>query len=80
MVHKNRSSRKSCPVMDVSPLRNSLTVSANKYELSSSPRIGFTLEVPTRHVAQATSPSSGVWHYNEMVKNNREKFNSLHFC
>ncbi|XP_059221911.1 uncharacterized protein LOC131993979 [Stomoxys calcitrans] len=79
MVHKNRSSRKSCPVKDVSPLRNSLTVSANKYELSSSPRIGYALEVPSRNVVQATSPLSA-WHYNNMVKNNREQFNSLHFC
>ncbi|XP_023297601.1 uncharacterized protein LOC111680200 [Lucilia cuprina] len=79
MVHKNRSSRKSCPVMDVSPLRHSLTASVNKYELSSSPRIGYKLEVPTRPLGSSGS-SSNQWHYNNMIMNNRQEFNNLHFC
>ncbi|XP_061392019.1 uncharacterized protein LOC133327517 [Musca vetustissima] len=79
MVHKTRSSRKSCPVMDVSPLRNTLPIAANKYELSSSPRIGYALEVPTRPVGSSAN-SSNAWYFNDMVKNNRQQFNSLHFC
>ncbi|XP_061392020.1 uncharacterized protein LOC133327518 [Musca vetustissima] len=78
MVHKNRSSRKSCPVIDVSPLRNSLSASANKHDLSTSPRIGYTLDVPNRPIGSTSS--SNLWYYNDMIKNNREQFNSLHFC
>lgn len=79
MVHKNRSSRKSYPVVDVSPLRNRLSVTANKYEMSSSPRIGYKLEVPSRPL-DSSSPSCNQWHYNNMIKNNREQFNNMHFC
>lgn len=81
MVHTG-SARKSRPVMDVSPLRTSLTVSSvNKYELSSSPRIGYKLEVPSRPLgSNTTGSSSNQWYFNNMINNNRQEFNNLHFC
>lgn len=79
MVNKNRSSRKTCPIVDVSPLRNRLTVSANKYEISSSPRIGYKLELP-RQPLDTGSSAFNQWHYNNMIKTNRGQFNNLHFC
>ncbi|KAI9586526.1 hypothetical protein GQX74_002373 [Glossina fuscipes] len=74
----NRKSTKSLAVKDVSPLRNTPTVPANKYELSSSPQIGYKLEVPVRAIVGEATTNK--WFWNDMMKENREHFNNLHFC
>lgn len=80
MVHSHRSTPKSGTVIDVSSLRHTLTAPANKSELSSSPRAGFTLEVPTCLSAKVDNAPPNPWHYNNMINKNRDEFNNLHFC
>uniref|UniRef100_A0A1B0G0A5 Reverse transcriptase Ty1/copia-type domain-containing protein n=1 Tax=Glossina morsitans morsitans TaxID=37546 RepID=A0A1B0G0A5_GLOMM len=66
MVHSNRKSTKSLAVKDVSPLRNTTTAPANKYELSSSPQIGYKLEVPVRAIVGEATTNK--WFWNDMMK------------
>jgi len=89
MVYQNRKTVKTTVPKDVSPMRN---MNGSKHVLSSSPAdsyLGSKLNLPSGSSSSSTSSSSSsnanggsnsVWHYNNMITNNRDKFNSLHFC
>ncbi|XP_011183532.1 uncharacterized protein LOC105212890 [Zeugodacus cucurbitae] len=81
MVQKHRSASKATLAKDVSPMRN---MTINKHALASSPAssmaqsFGGRLCVPTATTSSYSSADK--WKYNNMVNNQREQFNSLHFC
>ncbi|XP_039950664.1 uncharacterized protein LOC120768166 [Bactrocera tryoni] len=81
MVQKHRSVSKATLAKDVSPMRN---MTINKQALASSPANGMSqsfggrLCVPS--AASSSCNSADKWKYNNMVNNQREQFNSLHFC
>ena len=81
MVHQHRQAKKATIAKDVSPMRN---MAINKYTLSSSPADAFglgamSLAVP-KVTAGAVASNANQWKYNDMINNNRDQFNSLHFC
>jgi len=79
MVQKHRCAHKATIAKDVSPMRN---MAINKYALSSSPKdtLGFMtgsrLSVP---LAASAAPADK-WKYNNMINQQRDQFNSMHFC
>ncbi|XP_022232731.2 uncharacterized protein LOC111081095 [Drosophila obscura] len=85
MVHQTRTPSKAIPAKHLSPMRNVDSL-GGKYATSSSPADSFLrnnnngsrLTVhssPSGHHAQAAA-----FKYNNMVSNDREQFNALHFC
>lgn len=81
MVQKHRSASKTAIAKDMSPMRDMTT---NKQVLASSTASNMALSFGGRLcVPSATSSScssADKWKYNNMVNNQREQFNSLHFC
>ncbi|XP_017466684.1 PREDICTED: uncharacterized protein LOC108359360 [Rhagoletis zephyria] len=75
MVQKHRSASKATLAKDVSPMR---VMAVNKKALASSPATNTAarLSLPT---AAASSKNADKWKYNNMVNNQRELFNNLHF-
>lgn len=80
MVHQNRTPSKAIPAKHLSPMRNDL-VASGKYAVSCSPV--DSLLHNTRLTVNSSSSGMGsqsAYKYNNMVSNNREQFNNLHFC
>ncbi|KAH8289939.1 hypothetical protein KR018_007182 [Drosophila ironensis] len=79
MVHHMRTSSKAIPAKHLSPMRP-VEGFGGKYAVSSSPADSFLRN--SRLTVQSSPPqqSSQAFKYNHMVSNNREQFNSLHFC
>ncbi|KAL7740980.1 hypothetical protein ACLKA6_013426 [Drosophila palustris] len=78
MVHQNRTVSKAIPAKHLSPMR-SMDLVAGKYAVSSSPVDSF-LRSNRLSVNTGSSSNAAAYKYNNMVTNNREQFNSLHFC
>ncbi|KAH8283181.1 hypothetical protein KR054_012640 [Drosophila jambulina] len=82
MVHQTRTPSKAIPAKHLSPMRPVEGLSGGKYAVSSSPADSFLRNNNSRLTVQSSSgyPQSTAFKYNQMVANNREQFNSLHFC
>ncbi|KAH8419281.1 hypothetical protein KR222_003822 [Zaprionus bogoriensis] len=80
MVHQNRTPSKAIPAKHLSPMRNA-DLLAGKYAVSSSP-VDSLLRNTRLTVSSSSSglASNSAYKYNNMVNNNREQFNNLHFC
>lgn len=81
MVHQNRTPSKAIPAKHLSPMRNTDMVSG-KYAVSSSPVDSFLRNnrLTVNSSGSGSSYNSAAYKYNNMVANNREQFNALHFC
>ncbi|XP_064546415.1 uncharacterized protein LOC135434010 [Drosophila montana] len=86
MVHQTRTASKAIPAKHLSPMR-STDMQLGKYAVSTSPADSFLRNTRLNVNAARTgngsgnSPAnSGAYKYNNMVNNNREQFNALHFC
>ncbi|XP_037708847.1 uncharacterized protein LOC119546555 [Drosophila subpulchrella] len=77
MVHQTRTPSKAVPAKHLSPMRT-VEGLGGKYAVSSSPADSFLRS--TRLTVQSNSRQSAAFKYNQMVTNNREQFNNLHFC
>ncbi|XP_017116489.1 uncharacterized protein LOC108138660 [Drosophila elegans] len=78
MVHQTRTPSKAIPAKHLSPMRT-VEGLGGKYAVSSSPADSFLRN--TRLTVQSSSQQqSAAFKYNQMVANNREQFNNLHFC
>ncbi|EDV54745.1 uncharacterized protein LOC6549238 [Drosophila erecta] len=77
MVHQTRTPSKAIPAKHLSPMR-AVEGLGGKYAVSSSPADSFLRN--TRLTAQSSAQQSAAFKYNQMVTQNREQFNSLHFC
>ncbi|XP_034125604.1 uncharacterized protein LOC117582130 [Drosophila guanche] len=81
MVHQTRTPSKAIPAKHLSPMRNVDTL-GGKYAVSSSPADSFlrhnSSSSSSRLTVHQTSPAA--FKYNNLVNNNREQFNALHFC
>ncbi|XP_017052876.1 uncharacterized protein LOC108096040 [Drosophila ficusphila] len=77
MVHQVRTPSKAIPAKHLSPMRT-VEGSGGKYAVSSSPADSFLRN--TRLTVQSSSQNSAAFKYNQMITNNREQFNNLHFC
>ncbi|EDW28930.1 GL19441 [Drosophila persimilis] len=88
MVHQTRTPSKAIPAKHLSPMRNGDAL-GGKYAVSSSPADSFLrhnnnngsssrLTVHGGH--QAATAAAAAFKYNNMISNNREQFNALHFC
>ncbi|KAI8043738.1 uncharacterized protein LOC128262223 [Drosophila gunungcola] len=78
MVHQTRTPSKAIPAKHLSPMRT-VEGLGGKYAVSSSPADSFLRS--TRLTVQSSSQQqSAAFKYNQMVANNREQFNNLHFC
>ncbi|KAH8271954.1 hypothetical protein KR044_012397 [Drosophila immigrans] len=83
MVHQNRTPSKAIPAKHLSPMRSMDLVPGGKYAMSVSPADSFLRN--TRLTVNGSSSGSSsanatAYKYNNMVNNNREQFNALHFC
>ncbi|XP_030384507.1 uncharacterized protein LOC115631810 [Scaptodrosophila lebanonensis] len=81
MVHQDRTPSKAIPAKHLSPMRNAGP--SGKYAVSSSPTDSFLHS--SRLTANSNNNSnsslnSAAYKYNNMVNNNRDQFNALHFC
>ncbi|KAH8378118.1 hypothetical protein KR093_009385 [Drosophila rubida] len=77
MVHQIRTPSKAIPAKHLSPMRSM----DGKYAVSSSPADSFLRNSRlTVSSASTGSSQSNAFKYNNMVSNNREQFNALHFC
>ncbi|XP_034475184.1 uncharacterized protein LOC117782251 [Drosophila innubila] len=81
MVHQNRTVSKAIPAKHLSPMR-SMDLVAGKYAVSSSPVDSFlrSNRLTVNSSGSGNSSNSAAYKYNNMVTNNREQFNALHFC
>ncbi|XP_030557040.1 uncharacterized protein LOC115760018 [Drosophila novamexicana] len=84
MVHQTRTASKAIPAKHLSPMR-STDMQLGKYAVSTSPADSFLrntrLNVNTTGTGNGTgSANTAAYKYNNMVNNNREQFNALHFC
>ncbi|XP_016963189.1 uncharacterized protein LOC108033380 [Drosophila biarmipes] len=77
MVHQTRTPSKAIPAKHLSPMRT-VEGLGGKYAVSSSPADSFLQN--TRLTVQSASRQSAAFKYNQMVTNDREQFNNLHFC
>ncbi|XP_060657750.1 uncharacterized protein LOC132792402 [Drosophila nasuta] len=87
MVHQNRTPSKAIPAKHLSPMRSMDVVAGGKYAMSASPADSFLrnnrLTVNSSSSGSNSSSYSAnatAYKYNNMVNNNREQFNALHFC
>ncbi|XP_017858844.1 PREDICTED: uncharacterized protein LOC108610963 [Drosophila arizonae] len=89
MVHQTRTASKAVPAKHLSPMRNAQDMQPGKYGISSSPADSFLrsnrLSVGSGHQgnnsnSSSSSQTAAAYKYNNMVNNNREQFNALHFC
>ncbi|XP_023179867.1 uncharacterized protein LOC111605536 [Drosophila hydei] len=87
MVHQTRTASKAVPAKHLSPMRNTQDMQLGKYGISSSPADSFLhsnrLSVHSSSSSSSSSSSpqtAAAYKYNNMVNNNREQFNALHFC
>ncbi|KAH8412149.1 hypothetical protein KR009_000111 [Drosophila setifemur] len=83
MVHQTRTPSKAIPAKHLSPMR-SVEGLGGKYAVSSSPADSFLrnnrLTVHGSGSGSGSRQQSEAFKYNQMVSNNREQFNGLHFC
>ncbi|ALC39361.1 CG17325 [Drosophila busckii] len=81
MVHQNRTPSKAIPAKHLSPMRNQ-DMLQGKYAVSSSPVDSFlrSNRLGVGSSSGSSSSSAGNYKYNNMVNNQREQFNALHFC
>ncbi|EDW03363.1 GH10544 [Drosophila grimshawi] len=81
MVHQNRTSSKAIASKHLSPMRNT-ELQLGKYAVSSSPADSFlrNTRLTVNTAGAGNSSQNSAYKYNNMVDNNREKFNALHFC
>ncbi|KAH8329211.1 hypothetical protein KR074_005898 [Drosophila pseudoananassae] len=78
MVHQTRTPNKAIPAKHLSPMRP-VEGLGGKYAVSSSPADSF-LRNSRLTVQSSSHKPSAAFKYNQMVTNNREDFNALHFC
>ncbi|BFF96263.1 uncharacterized protein DMAD_13499 [Drosophila madeirensis] len=82
MVHQTRTPSKAIPAKHLSPMRNVDTL-GGKYALSSSPADSFLRHNNSNSSSSRLTvhqTSAAAFKYNNLVNNNREQFNALHFC
>ncbi|EDW76578.1 uncharacterized protein Dwil_GK14589 [Drosophila willistoni] len=80
MVHQTRTPSKAIPAKHLSPMR-SMDSPMGKYAVSSSPADSFLRNTRlTVSAAGSGGSNASLYKYNNMVSNNREQFNALHFC
>ncbi|XP_017151519.1 uncharacterized protein LOC108161711 [Drosophila miranda] len=84
MVHQTRTPSKAIPAKHLSPMRN-VDALGGKYAVSSSPADSFLRHNNNNGSSSRLTVHSGhqaatAFKYNNMISDNREQFNALHFC